>query len=206
MMSTRTSHFASLTRLVWFGFVAAPMLFGCEPKGSYVWASAVAPTNHAASKIVRPGDKLLIVVQGQEAMSGEVEVKPGGEFVMPVAGRFRAVGLTPEGLAAELTKRLQGVLARPSVTVVLTSRKTPNVSIIGEVKTPGRYEIREGDGVLEALARAGGLTTFADEDAVFVVRRAQQAPRVRFRYADLAAGSPASINFELIDGDIVVVE
>jgi polysaccharide export outer membrane protein len=139
-------------------------------------------------------------------MSGEFEVRPGGEFVLPVAGKFRATGLTASALAAELQKRLTGILARPYVTVVIASRKAATVSVLGEVRQPGRYELRDGEGVLEALARAGGLTPFADEDAVFVVRRGPQSPRVRFRYSDLAAGVPSSLNYELIDGDVVVVE
>jgi polysaccharide export outer membrane protein len=90
--------------------------------------------------------------------------------------------------------------------VVIVARKPANISVLGEVRTPGRYELRDREGVLEALARAGGLTPFADRDAVFVVRRNQQAPRIRFRFSDLASGSPASVNYELVDGDVIVVE
>jgi polysaccharide export outer membrane protein len=184
--------------------MASSLVLGCAPTGPYVWASKV-PLSTSTESVVRPGDKLQIVVSGQEAMSGEFEVRPGGEFVLPVAGRFRTTGLTANALAAELQKRLAGILAKPYVTVVIASRKPATVSVLGEVRTPGRFELREREGVLEALARAGGLTPFADEDAVFVIRRGQ-SPRVRFKYSDLAAGAPASLNYELLDGDIVVVE
>lgn len=180
------------------------LIAGCGPKGSYVWASQVpAPSGE---RVILPGDRLQIVVHGQETMSGEFEVRPGGEFVLPVAGRFRTVGLTANALAAELQKRLSGILAKPYVTVVIAARKAATVSVIGEVRQPGRYELQEGDGMLEAIARAGGFTPFADEDALFVVRRGSQTPRVRFKYSDLAAGVPSSLNFELVNGDVVVVE
>ena len=185
--------------------VACLPLGGCGPTGPYVWASRV-PTSSGEARIIRPGDRLQIVVHGQESMSGEFEVRPGGEFVLPVAGRFRTVGLTTAGLASELQKRLAGILAKPYVTVVIAARKAATVTVLGEVRQPGRYELRDGDGVLEALARAGGFTPFADEDALFVVRRGQQSPRVRFKYADLVAGVPSSLNYELVDGDILVVE
>jgi polysaccharide export outer membrane protein len=197
----RFSFFCTLLALV-----ALVAVVGCTRTGPYVWASNVPAPAQGASRIVRPGDKLQVVVAGQDTMSGEVEVRPGGELILPVAGRFRAVGLTPEALAQELTKRLEGVVVRPIVTVVLVSRKPPSVTVLGEVRTPGRFEMRDGEGVLEALARAGGLTPFADEDSVFVLRRHQQNPRVRFRYSDLAAAVPSSIGFELIDGDVVVAE
>jgi polysaccharide export outer membrane protein len=187
--------------------VAALLLFACAPKGPYVWASKLPPSSADAS-VVRAGDRLQVVVHGQEAMSGEFEVRPGGQFIVPVAGQIRAAGLTTGALAAELTKRLQGVLTKPYVTVIITARQPATVSVLGEVRTPGRYDLREGDGLLEALAKAGGLTPFADEDSLFVVRRSQPAttPRVRFRFADLASGVTSSIDYRLLDGDVIVVE
>jgi polysaccharide export outer membrane protein len=77
--------------------------------------------------------------------------------------------------------------------------------VLGEVKTPGRYDLAEGEGVLHALARAGGLTEFADPDLVFVVR-SDASRRIRFRYGDLAVAEPASARFQLRNGDVVVVE
>lgn len=139
-------------------------------------------------------------------MSGEFDVRPSGEAVLPAAGRFVAAGKLPDELAAELVQRLRGVLADPKVTVLVVSRKQPTVSILGEVKTPGRYQLGEGETMLDVLARAGGLTTFADDDAIFLIQHGKSTPRVRFRYPDLAAADPRSIRFPLRDGDIVIVE
>jgi polysaccharide export outer membrane protein len=136
-------------------------------------------------------------------MSGEFEVRPAGELLLPVSGRVMAVGLTAPELAQQLTTRLRGLLADPRVTVVIAARRAANVSLLGEVRAPGRFELREGEGILEALARAGGMTPFADEDRIFVVRRGLPS-RVRFRFRDLVAGRGNA--FELLDGDVVVVE
>ena len=185
--------------------VASIVVSGCGPTGPYVWASRLPPGS-TDPNIVRAGDRLQVVIHGQEAMSGEFEVRPGGQFVLPVAGQIPAAGLATSAVAAEVTRRLQGILTKPHVTVVIATRQVGSIIVLGEVRSPGRYDLREGDGLLEALAKAGGLTPFADEDSLFVVRRGQANPRVRFRFADLAAAVPSSINYRLVDGDVVVVE
>lgn len=184
---------------------ASIVVTGCGPTGPYVWASNLPPSSNDPN-IVRTGDRLQVVVHGQEAMSGEFDVRPGGQFVLPVAGQVPAAGLTTSAIAADVTRRLQGILTKPHVTVVIATRQVGSIIVLGEVRAPGRYDLKEGDGVLEALAKAGGLTPFADEDSLFVVRRGQANPRVRFRFSDLAAAVPSSVNYRLIDGDVVVVE
>ncbi|MFO7180268.1 MAG: polysaccharide biosynthesis/export family protein [Pseudomonadota bacterium] len=191
-----------LCLLLWLALVFT----ACGRTGPYVWASELPRPSADAARILRPGDKLQVVVHGQETMSGEFEIRPGGDIVLPVAGRFHASGLTPEALTAEVIKRLEGVLAKPYVTIVIAARQPPSVSVLGEVRTPGRYELKDGEGVLDALARAGGLTPFADPDAIFVIRRGTNLPRIRFRFRDLAAGLHSNVGFQLVDGDVVVVE
>jgi protein involved in polysaccharide export with SLBB domain len=78
--------------------------------------------------------------------------------------------------------------------------------VLGEVKTPGRFTLNNNEGMLDLLARAGGLSMFANEDAIYVIQRANPGPRIRFRYSDLVAADPASLRFRLHDGDVVIVE
>jgi len=188
----------------------AALLLACKSTGPYVWASSLPPAPAAATAgaadPLKAGDRVQVVVHGQDAMSGEFEVRPGGELVLPVAGRIHAAGVAPEQLAVAVRDRLRGVLADPLVTVVVSLRRPLGISVLGEVRTPGRYELKEGESVVDALARAGGLSPFADADSVFVVRRSTPGPRVRFRFSDLAEGSPNSLRFPLRDGDVVVVE
>jgi polysaccharide biosynthesis/export protein len=193
-----------LKRLLILGLLAS----ACTTVRPYVWADRLpAPVGDAESaSALQIGDHVLVAVQGQDAMSGDIEIRPSGDILMPVAGRFQAAGKTVDALSAEISARLRGILESPRVTVVLALRKPPNVTVIGEVKTPGRYEIRYGDGVLETLARAGGLTDFASEDNIYLIRHERPVPRVRFRYDDLVVAEPASSRIKVGDGDIIVVE
>lgn len=181
-------------------------LTACGTARPYVWVSSLPPPDSSSDRVIRVGDHVQVLVAGQEAMSGELTVRPGGEVVLPVAGAVPAAGLTPEALSTQIAARLRGVLADPRVVVVLATRGPGKVIVLGEVRTPGSYPLDPGDGLLDALGRAGGLTQFADEDGIFVVRRTQAAPRVRFRYDDLTGGDPASTRYQLQDGDVVVVE
>jgi len=192
--------------LVLIAALTAPLVDGCRSQPVFVWASQLPAPDPNVEKLIRPGDRLQVVVATQETLSGEFDVRPTGEVVLPTAGRFTAAGKTADGFAIEVANRLRGMLADPRVTVLLVTRHTGSVSVIGEVRTPGRYPLSETEGVLDALARAGGLTDFASPSSIFVIRHAQPSPRVRFRYADLVAADKPSLRFALGDGDVVVVE
>jgi polysaccharide export outer membrane protein len=178
----------------------------CAPTSAYVWASQLPATTPGQLGTLRIGDRVQVAVQGQDSLSGEYEVRPTGEIVLPAIGRVAAVGLTVDQLRQQVATRATGFFQNPQVTLVLAGRKAPFVSVVGEVRTPGRYELRDQEGVLDALARAGGFTPFASKDGIYVIQRVRRSPRVRFRYQDLAGAEPASVNFELHDGDIVIVE
>ena len=93
----------------------------------------------------------------------------------------------------------------PSVIVTFEAGTELKVSVVGEVRNSGVFQIEPGSNVLHALAAAGGLTDYADGDKVFVVRKSLPQ-RVRFRYTRSALGDPKSIAFPLQAGDVVVVE
>lgn len=178
----------------------------CTTPGPYVWVNELPATAPGQVGALRIGDRVQVAVQGQESVTGEFEVRPTGEIVLPQVGKIAAAGLTTEQLRQQVTARVSGFFQNPQVTLVLAARKAPFVSVVGEVKTPGRYELRDQEGVLDALARAGGFTPFASKDGIYVIQKTRRAPRVRFRYQDLAGAEPASVSFELRDGDIVIVE
>jgi polysaccharide export outer membrane protein len=195
---------AALARAYLVALLVAPA--SCSSGAPYIWASELPQTELRAPPALRPGDKIQLAVFGQDTMSGEFEIRPSGEVVLPAGGgRFPAAGKTPEQLAFEVQTRLKGVLADPRVTIVIASRHPANVSVLGEVRAPGRFELVEGEGVLPALARAGGLTPFASPDRIFVVRTGN-GQRIRFRYDDLTSARGTSPVFELRSGDVVVVE
>jgi protein involved in polysaccharide export with SLBB domain len=80
------------------------------------------------------------------------------------------------------------------------------VSVIGELKAPGSYELSRDRSVAAALAAAGWLGDFAGKDRIYVLRRGPKDLSVRFRVADITNPGPSTARFRLRDGDVVVVE
>jgi len=81
--------------------------------------------------------------------------------------------------------------------------------VIGEVKTPGRFEFGSVATVLDVLAKAGGLTEFAVRDRVVILRREGSTTRqIPFNYTKLTRNDAAKglqDNFCLKPGDIILV-
>lgn len=187
--------------------LGAALITGCVSNAPFTWVHDVPPEVLTAVALpIEPRDRLYVFVREQPTMSGEVVVADDGTVVLPVVGQIVVSGATLEKVAALVVERLQGVLQRPDVRVSLIARHPATITVVGEVREPGEYDVRPPARVLDALARAGGLTEFAHRRAIYVVRRGAQPMRVRFRYHELARGEVSSSTFVLLDGDAVVVE
>lgn len=139
-------------------------------------------------------------------MSGEFVVRDDGGYLQPTLGSVVVQGMPPAQLADALMIRLRGIIVSPQVTVSVARSAPIRVSVVGEVKTPGSYDLTRDRGVTAALAAAGWLTDFATKDRIFVVRHGDADLRVRFRAQEITASEPHSASFRLRDGDVVVVE
>jgi polysaccharide biosynthesis/export protein len=183
---------------------------GCKPQHPFVWANDLPPSEiPVESQPLRSGDKVRLTVPGMEAeleKAGELEVTADGSVMVPFIGPQRVEGLTPAQAAQQINSRLNGIVREPNARITVVQPRTPVVAVVGEVRDPGRFEVDHGEGLLTTLSRAGGLTEFAHPTKIFVVRTYPDRTRVRFRYEDLVGGVERSINFEVRDGDVVVVQ
>lgn len=188
---------------------AALACVACKPKYPFVWADDVPVANVPVETVpLRPGDEIMVQVPRMEELraADPFRVNADGTIVLPLVGVLEIEGLTPAAAARKLNARLNGIIVNPDARVSVVNPRTPAIVVLGEVRTPGRWDIPSGEGVLSALALAGGLTEFADEDEIYVVRKYPKRERIRFRYGDLTGGAERSVDFQLRDGDVVVVE
>lgn len=129
---------------------------------------AVAATAYAATDQpyrLDSGDKLRIVVYGQEGLTNTYAVSAGGSITMPLIGAVRARGLTPAQLAAAITARLKnGYLREPYVAAEIETYRP--FFILGEVAAPGQYPYVPNLTVESAVAIAGGFTPRAQRDRI----------------------------------------
>jgi len=180
---------------------------GCSNLGQYVWADSLPePPGNAGEFVLAPGDTINVRVFNQESISGRTKVRPDGRVTVPFLNDVPAAGRTTEDLAKALQTQLREYVKQALVTVSLEEPAPTQLSVLGEVTRPGVYSIeRTSQGVLRALAAAGGLTEFAHKDRIFVVR-AGAPGRIRFTFESLSTPNSKSAKFRLQNDDVVVVQ
>jgi polysaccharide biosynthesis/export protein len=127
-------------------------------------AYAPAPAYDAAYRL-DAGDRLRIVIYGQEGLTNTYAIDAGGSITLPLIGAVPARGRTPAGLAAEITAKLRnGYIREPSVAVEIEAYRP--FFILGEVAAPGQYPYVPNMSVESAVAIAGGFSPRAKRDRV----------------------------------------
>ena len=143
---------------------------GAAPRQAYAqtsvaYAAAPMPVAYDSAYRLDAGDKLRVVVYGQEGLTNTYAIDAGGSITMPLIGSVSARGRTPAGLAAEITGKLRnGYIRDPSVAVEIESYRP--FFILGEVAAPGQYPYVPNMSVESAVAIAGGFSPRARRDRV----------------------------------------
>jgi polysaccharide export outer membrane protein len=161
---------------------------------------------------VGPEDVLEIAVWNNTAITRTVPVRPDGKISLPLVDDVHAAGLTTKELRESLTKALTPFIPSPTVSVIVREIHSFKVTVMGEVRTPGRYELKDRATVLDVLAMAGGLTEFASRGGIVVLRQERgSTQRLRFEYDNAAMKNrkpgtdSVQDNFCVNPGDIIVV-
>jgi polysaccharide biosynthesis/export protein len=146
-------------------FAAAPPRAFAPAPPAYAYAAAPMPVAYDSSYRLDAGDKLRVVVYGQEGLTNTYAIDAGGSITMPLIGSVPARGRTPASLAAEITAKLRnGFIREPSVAVEIDSYRP--FFILGEVAAPGQYPYVPNMTVESAVAIAGGFSPRAKRDRV----------------------------------------
>jgi polysaccharide export outer membrane protein len=140
------------------------------------------------------GDRLRVVVYGQEGLTNVYAVGANGSITMPLIGSVSARGQTPSQLARTITARLRnGYIREPSVSAEIESYRP--FFILGEVAAPGQYPFVPNMTAESAVAIAGGYSPRARRDVLTVTHPATGG----------SLDSVVSPNTPISPGDTVVV-
>jgi polysaccharide export outer membrane protein len=152
-------------------------------------------------------DVLLISVWKNPDLSVEVPVRPDGMISVPLIDDVQAEGLTPQELKEVIARELEEFVTAPDVTIVVIQMNSRFVSVVGEVLRDQRILLTRETRVLEAIAHAGGFTTFADKGDVRIVRRQPDGSELeyRFDYGAYIKGKAPGTNIVLRPGDTIIV-
>ena len=115
------------------------------------------------------GDRVRVMVFGQEGLNASYMVDPSGLITLPLAGSITARGLTKDQLASAIAAKLkQGYIRDPQVAVDIEIYRP--FFILGEVTSPGQYPYVANMTAETAVAIAGGFTPRADRKDITVIR------------------------------------
>jgi polysaccharide biosynthesis/export protein len=147
-------------------FFVATLLAGCA---SPHYEPELMRAQLNAPYLLASGDRVRVIVFGQDSLSNSFSVDGAGNIAMPLIGLVKAYGLTTADLARALEARLRnGYLRDPQVSVEVEAFRP--FFVLGEVTTAGQYPFINGITAQNAIAVAGGFTPRGQQDAVDLTR------------------------------------
>lgn len=165
---------------------------------------AATPPTAPASKdyIIGPEDVLDVQVWGSSDLNQTVFVRPDGRLSLPLVGEIAVAGKTVQQLQDHLLAVYEKTVKGAVVTVIVREIKSRPVYFIGGFAKPGVMQLTGDLTLLQASSLVGGVTTEADGEKGFLLRRDQKIP---IDFNRLAQRGDLSQNPKLEPGDSVVV-
>jgi polysaccharide export outer membrane protein len=149
---------------------------------------------------------LNVFIWKHKELSTIVTVRPDGKINYPLIGEIEAKGLTLGEIEERINKQLKQHIQDPQVTVILEATHSFRIFVLGEVMQPGVFDLKGPVTVIQALAMARGLTTFASRNKIFIVNPGRTGEqRIPFNYTKFVQGEDNNQNVMLRPGDTVIV-
>lgn len=150
---------------------ATDRTIGLSPDVEVTNLEALPPPREGVSYVLGPQEKLEINVVGAESLSGTYLTDIDGQLAFPLIGSIPLDGKTPTEASEMIADRLRGRYVRdPQVRVIPEEFPVPTVSVGGQVRKPGSYPAIGKQTLLKVVNLAEGLTEFAKQDDVVVLR------------------------------------
>ncbi len=126
--------------------------------------------NHFSKEyILGPEDVIAIKVWDNNDLNLTVEISQEGSFTFPLIGAVEAKGLSVFQLEKLIRDKLSdGYIRSPQVTITVTNYRTQKIFVLGQVKSPGVYNIKSNIHLLELISMAGGFTDEAERSVTIV--------------------------------------
>lgn len=168
-------------------------------------AQSTAPPADAEDRPIAPQDLLGVVIVGESGLPTDYRVSASGEIQFPFIGIVKVSGLTPREAARKLEQELsRDYFVKPEVLVTVKEYRMDYVIVIGQVNRPGSLPLspEQRMDILDAIARAGGLTRLAKNEVEFT----RDGKREKFSLDRLKKESDPAKKIWLKPGDILEVK
>jgi polysaccharide export outer membrane protein len=192
--------------------LVAPLINGAavsEPKTTLAGLpqAELSTSGVQGDYVIGPQDKLRIrVFEVKDLSFDEEEVDANGQIQLPLIGKVTAAGKTAMQLQDELAQRLgDKYLQSPQVSVSIAESASQKVTVEGEVKAPGVFQLKGKTTLMQAIAMAGGPSDIANLHKVAIIRESEGTRRAAV--CDFQAIRDGKAGDPIIQGnDVVVVD
>ena len=156
------------------------------------------------SLTIGAGDLLHLKVLEAPDLEQSARVSDAGTLSLILGGKVQVAGLTPAEAAVTIERALvEGhYVLTPHVSVTTEQTATENVTILGQVRSPGSYPIATPRPILDVLALAGGLNELAQRKVT--IQRHSSKERVDYVLSN-SANAALDANVPVYPGDTVLV-
>ncbi|GEM_PF-476521 len=161
-----------------------------------------APTGVSVSSTIHPGDTLLLNVYGEPPQT--LVVQADGTVQHSLAGRVLVGGLSVNEARDNVARALKKYYKNPVVALAVQQQGQINVTVLGNVKNPGKYQMRSGSRLSDALAAGGGVATIGARPATARVQQSDGSMQTANVTKLLRDGDPGQ-NLDLEEGAYVYV-
>lgn len=153
-------------------------------------------------------DVLTITVYEHSDLKTTARISGDGMITIPLIGQVAAANTSVNDLSEKIETLLaDGYIVNPQVNIFVEDFRSRKATILGEVQSPGLYELKGHTSLLELISKAGGLTENAAGMAV--IHRQQTANQkeqaIRINLHKLMEEEQASQNLQVIDGDNIFI-
>jgi polysaccharide biosynthesis/export protein len=160
--------------------------------------------------VIGESDVLGVVVYKEpEASVASVVVRADGKIGLPLIKDVSVSGLTSAEAEALITKKLKdgGFYTDPDVSVYVRDVHSKVYYLVGAFKRQGPVELKKPTRVFDAVIEAGGITEFAKQKQMYVLRTEKGTQfRIQFNYKDLVAGQHPETNIWIRPGDYIYAQ
>ncbi len=196
-----TNSFVSMAWIV----LALALLSGCA-KPQLAEPPPETTSGERVPYVIGIPDVLKIDVWRNPELTTAVTVRSDGMISVPLLGDVQAEGLTPLELTEVISAQLSEYISAPDVTVTVERADSQIATVVGAVGRSGLVRLGRQKRVLEAIAEAGGFSTWARRNGVIVLRNTPEGQvAYGFNYGAFVSGEAPDANIVLEPGDTVVV-
>jgi protein involved in polysaccharide export with SLBB domain len=179
---------------------AIPSVGSADGLSSGATSEASAGSSETVGRVLRSGDRLLVTIHAPpEPFSSQHVVDEKGQINLPFIGVMTVAGKSCSQAQKDIEAEYIGQKIYKMVTVIIVPPES-EYSVSGEMLRPGPYPLTRNQTVLQALARAGRYTDYADQSRVFLIRGND---RIEISLDDIRKGKQRDV--VVIPGDVIEV-